>query len=66
MPAASRWSSTARPGMGNAYAGAAAVAHDSSTIWFNPAGMTELDGRELAVAFHVLDSSTDWTDEERR
>ena len=49
-------------GMGNAYAGAAAVAHDSSTIWFNPAGMTELGGRELAVAFHVLDSSTEWSD----
>jgi len=27
-------------GMGNAYAGAAAIAEDASTIFFNPAGMT--------------------------
>jgi len=49
-------------GMGNAYAGAAAVAHDASTIWFNPAGMTELEGREIAAAFHILKSTTDWED----
>ena len=49
-------------GMGNAYAGAAAVAHDSSTIWFNPAGMSELEGREIAVGLHVLATDTDWAD----
>jgi len=49
-------------GMGNAYAGAAAVAHDSSTIWFNPAGMSELEGREIAVGFHVLATTNDWSD----
>lgn len=49
-------------GMGNAYAGAAATAHDSSTIWFNPAGMSELPGRELAVGLHVLTTDTDWSD----
>ena len=49
-------------GLGNAYAGAAAVAGDTSTIWFNPAGMTELDGRETAIAVHVIDNSTDWDD----
>ena len=27
-------------GMGNAYAGGAAIAEDASTIFFNPAGMT--------------------------
>ena len=49
-------------GLGNAYAGAAAAAHDGSTIWFNPAGMTELDGRELGVGFHVLATGSDWDD----
>lgn len=29
--------------LGNASAGAAAVAEDASTVWFNPAGMTKLD-----------------------
>lgn len=50
-------------GMGNAYAGAAAVSADASTIWFNPAGMTEIEQRELAIAGHVLITSTEFTDE---
>ena len=29
-------------GLGNAYAGAAAVAEDASTVWWNPAGMARL------------------------
>ena len=29
-------------GMGNAFAGGAAVAEDASTVWYNPAGMTRL------------------------
>ena len=28
--------------MGNAYAGAAAVAEDATTVWWNPAGMSRL------------------------
>ena len=31
-------------GNGNAFAGAAAAAEDAGTIFFNPAGMTKLDG----------------------
>ena len=31
-------------GLGNAYAGSAAVADNASTIYFNPAGMTQLQG----------------------
>ena len=50
-------------GLGNAYAGAAAVSSDGSTVWFNPAGMSEIDGREVSVALHILGSSTDWSDE---
>ncbi len=49
-------------GMGNSYAGAAAVSNDTSTVWFNPAGMSQLEGRETAVAFHILNTTTDWTD----
>ena len=41
-------------GMGNAYAGAAAVAEDASTIYFNPAGMTYLSGSQLVVAGHAI------------
>lgn len=50
-------------GLGNAYAGAAAVSADTSTVWFNPAGMSEIDGREIAVGLHLLSTTTDWTDE---
>ncbi len=49
-------------GMGNAYAGASAVAADASTVWFNPAGMLELDSREFAVAGHVIGVNSDFAD----
>lgn len=41
-------------GLGNAYAGAAAVAEDASTIYFNPAGLTRVSGRQLVVAAHAI------------
>lgn len=41
-------------GMGNAFAGAAATAEDASTIFFNPAGLTKLEGSQVAVAGHVI------------
>jgi long-chain fatty acid transport protein len=44
-------------GMGNAYAGAAAVAEDASTVFFNPAGMSLLEGPQFAGAAHVIDVS---------
>ena len=37
-------------GLGNAYAGSAAVAADASTIYFNPAGLTLLPGMQAVVA----------------
>jgi len=49
--------------MGNAYAGAAAVAQDASTIFFNPAGMTklplrgELDYQAIAAGHLILPST---------
>jgi long-chain fatty acid transport protein len=41
-------------GLGNAYAGAAAVAEDASTVFFNPAGMTLLPDSQLVVAGHLI------------
>lgn len=49
-------------GLGNAYAGAAAVSDDTSTVWFNPAGMSQIKGRESAFAMHILRTDTPWTD----
>lgn len=36
-------------GLGTAYAGSAAVADNASTIFFNPAGMTQLSGVQLSA-----------------
>ena len=47
-------------GMGNAYAGAAAVAEDASTVFFNPAGMSFLQGPQAAVAAHVISLSAEF------
>ncbi|MFA9439669.1 OmpP1/FadL family transporter [Uliginosibacterium sp. sgz301328] len=44
-------------GLGNAYAGSAAVAEDASTIYFNPAGMTKLQNYELSVGFNGISPS---------
>ncbi|HPE58783.1 MAG TPA: OmpP1/FadL family transporter [Thiolinea sp.] len=50
-------------GMGNAFAGAAAIAEDPSTTWFNPAGMLELGpGTRTSVAGHIIIPSADYTD----
>lgn len=44
-------------GIGNAYAGSAAVAENASTIFFNPAGMTQLQAREVSVGLTGVDPS---------
>jgi len=36
-------------GMGNAFAGGAAIAEDASTVWYNPAGMTRLERPQIVV-----------------
>jgi len=48
-------------GQGTSYAGAAAVAEDASTIYFNPAGMTRLSGQQIVVAGHVVSPQADFT-----
>lgn len=48
-------------GLGNAYAGAAASAEDATTVFFNPAGMSKLDGKQFAVAGHIIDLSAEFS-----
>lgn len=50
-------------GIGNAYAGSAAVAENASTIFFNPAGMTQLQARELSVGLSLVRPSFKFTDQ---
>ncbi|HUL90945.1 MAG TPA: outer membrane protein transport protein [Burkholderiales bacterium] len=50
-------------GLGNAYAGAAAVAEDASTVYYNPAGMTLLKGpTNLSLGFAYINISEKFTD----
>jgi long-chain fatty acid transport protein len=44
-------------GLGNAFAGGAASAEDASTIFFNPAGMSRLEGKQIALALHGIKPS---------
>ncbi|RFC35879.1 MAG: long-chain fatty acid transport protein [Candidatus Nitrotoga sp. SPKER] len=49
-------------GLGNAYAGGAAVAEDASTIFFNPAGMSRLSGKQIVFAAHAIQPSAKFID----
>ncbi|MGB0128013.1 MAG: outer membrane protein transport protein [Rhodocyclaceae bacterium] len=44
-------------GLGNSYAGSAAVADNASTIYFNPAGMTQLQAREVSLGINAVKPS---------
>jgi len=48
-------------GLGNAYAGQAAAAENASTLFFNPAGMTRLQGRQVSGALHLIRPSSEFT-----
>lgn len=41
-------------GQGNSYAGASAHLPDASTIFFNPAGMADLEGDHISLAAHYI------------
>lgn len=47
-------------GLGNAYAGGAASADDASTVFFNPAGMSNIKGSQLVVAVHAIKPSANF------
>ncbi|MDD2700665.1 MAG: outer membrane protein transport protein [Sideroxydans sp.] len=48
-------------GLGNAFAGGAASAEDASTVFFNPAGMSRLEGKQVVVAVHAITPSAKFT-----
>lgn len=50
-------------GLGNAYAGSAAVAENASTIFYNPAGMTQLKDRELSTGLNAVGTSFKFSDQ---
>src|ERR1051325_9912380 len=48
-------------GLGNAYAGAAAVAEDATTVWWNPAGMARLaPGKHFSLGTAYIVPSTNF------
>lgn len=49
-------------GLGNSYAGSAAVAENASTVFFNPAGMTQLQAREVSFGGNVITTSYKFSD----
>lgn len=49
-------------GLGNAYAGSAAVADNASTIYFNPAGLSQLDGLQISTGVSFIRPSFKFTD----
>jgi len=44
-------------GLGNAFAGGAAVAEDATTIFYNPAGLTRLKGQQAIAGVHFIRTS---------
>ncbi|MFZ3137283.1 MAG: outer membrane protein transport protein [Thermodesulfovibrionales bacterium] len=50
-------------GLGNAYAGGAASAEDASTIFYNPAGMTRLEGKQVIAGAHIIMPSVKFNNE---
>lgn len=49
-------------GQGVAYAGAAAIGEDASTVYFNPAAMTRLSGQQVVLAGHIVVPKSDYKD----
>ena len=48
-------------GMGNAFAGGAASAEDASIIFYNPAGMSRLSGKQIVVIGNAITPSAKFT-----
>jgi long-chain fatty acid transport protein len=51
-------------GMGTAYAGAAAIAEDASTVFFNPAGLTQLKEHQAIAAVHIVVPQAEYKDKD--
>lgn len=50
-------------GLGNSYAGSAAIADNASTIFYNPAGMTRLPGVNLSAGMTAITTTFKFSDE---
>ncbi len=48
-------------GLGNAFAGAAATAEDASTVFFNPAGMSQIKEPQVVFAGHAISLSAQFS-----
>ena len=48
-------------GVGNANAGVAAIAEDASTIFYNPAGLSKLEGKQVVIAGHFVSATAEFT-----
>jgi len=48
--------------LGTAFADSVSSIEDASTIWFNPAGMTDLDGQQLQAGVNLLTPQSTLTD----
>ncbi|MGE0081648.1 MAG: OmpP1/FadL family transporter [Thiohalomonadaceae bacterium] len=49
--------------LGHAFAGTAAFAEDASTLYNNPAGMAELQGRRFSLGVHVINNRATFRDD---
>lgn len=49
-------------GLGNAYAGASSIANDASTVFYNPAGMTQLSGKHFSAGLHAIKPTAKFSD----
>jgi long-chain fatty acid transport protein len=49
-------------GLGTAYAGAAALAEDPSTIFYNPAGLVRLSGKQVEGGIHYIVPKAEYKD----
>lgn len=50
-------------GLGNAYAGQAAGVRDASAVFFNPAALTSLEGKQFVISVEPIGVGTDFTDQ---
>ena len=49
--------------MGTAYAGSAAKADDATTVYFNPAGMSRLKGKQISAGIHLVAPQGDFSND---
>lgn len=53
-------------GQGLSYAGAAANPEDASIMWFNPAGLTQIENNQLIAAGHIIKPVADFKNQNSR